>query len=75
MNNNFRMAKCCKICLYIVALLAAWMGYKAHQTLYEIPPLPDLPLDQWWGPNDPPKTLDTSIRPFNVEFKTEVVYF
>ncbi|XP_077295129.1 juvenile hormone epoxide hydrolase 1-like isoform X2 [Arctopsyche grandis] len=67
------MGKCCKFFVYGAALLAAWIGYKTHNALYDIPPVPKLALDQWWGPGQPPKTADTSIRPFKVEFKREML--
>lgn len=68
---------CCRKTLIVgVALVAALVGYVIHG-LYKVSPVPQLDQNQWWGPGKPPKTQDTTIRPFKVAFDPEVpkIYF
>ncbi|XP_077299452.1 juvenile hormone epoxide hydrolase 1-like [Arctopsyche grandis] len=53
--------------------MTVWISYKVHHALYHVPPVPNIPLDQYWGPGDSPETHETSIREYRITFKPEVV--
>lgn len=36
------------------------------------PPLPDLPLDEWWGPESKKGKQNDQIRPFRIKFENTV---
>lgn len=55
----------------LVAVVAIGAGFLITYKLYEVPDLPELDYNKWWGAG--PKTNDdTSIRPFKIEFSNSV---
>ncbi|XP_075985898.1 juvenile hormone epoxide hydrolase-like isoform X2 [Anticarsia gemmatalis] len=55
--------------ILILGLIIAWCLYK----LNEIPPKPEIDLQEWWGPYPMDMQTDESIRPFSVEFSDMTV--
>lgn len=60
-----------KLFSFGVLLVSVFVGIKFYD-ICKVPPLPNLPDDQYWGPGKAPSTLDTSVRPFKIEFPEEV---
>lgn len=59
---------------FLLIIFAILVGYYIKQTLYFVPPIPDLPLDQYWGPGNDLRSSDTSIKKFKISFDTEVLF-
>jgi len=63
------MGSCRKWCTLVLAILAAVLGYASYG-LFEVPEVPQLDQNQWWGPGLPVQQ-DTTIRLVKVEFEPE----
>ncbi|CAH1183113.1 unnamed protein product [Phaedon cochleariae] len=59
----------------ITALLILGLGvlmFTKVRPLLEVPPIPKIE-ETWWGPGQPGKSVDTSIRPFKINVPDEVI--
>ncbi|CAG9824999.1 unnamed protein product [Phaedon cochleariae] len=59
----------------ITALIVLGLGlviFMKVKPLLEVPPVPKIE-DTWWGPGQPGKSVDTSIRPFKINVPDEVL--
>ncbi|XP_072946428.1 juvenile hormone epoxide hydrolase-like [Epargyreus clarus] len=57
------------IVLLIIAGIVSYISYGLFATV----PLPDIDLEEWWGPEELKLKQDTSIRPFRVNFTEPVI--
>lgn len=62
---------CVRVALILGTLITAFVSYKVHRALFEVPPLPKIE-ETWWGPGKPGKE-DTTIRPFKINVSEEVI--
>lgn len=62
---------CGKTIAVLLGVLSIFFGYKISKFLEESP-IPKFPEDQWWGPGKAAKVIDTSIKPFKIEFNAKV---
>nr|UBY12687.1 juvenile hormone epoxide hydrolase [Anticarsia gemmatalis] len=53
--------------LAVVLLPVYFLFLKGH------PPVPELDLNEWWGPESKKEKPDTSVKPFNISFGTVTV--
>ncbi|CAH1183115.1 unnamed protein product [Phaedon cochleariae] len=59
----------------VTALIVLGLGVVTFikvKPLLEVPPVPQME-DTWWGPGQPGKSVDTSIRPFKINVPDEVL--
>ncbi|XP_068624188.1 juvenile hormone epoxide hydrolase-like [Battus philenor] len=69
-NRNVSKCCTCKVSLLVASVIAVLIGlasYQVYACVTSVPELPQLDLNQWWGPNTT-KPQDTSIRPYRVLF-------
>lgn len=59
---------------FLLLVIITWLAYYIRKSLYFVAPIPDLPLDQYWGPGNDLRSSDTSIRNFKISFDTEVLF-
>ncbi|KAL0860489.1 hypothetical protein ABMA27_009867 [Loxostege sticticalis] len=57
----------------VTAVLAGLASFYVYKVLTTPPDLPELDLNQWWGPYPIDQQKDESIRPFKIEFSDVVV--
>lgn len=60
-----------KIWVFLFAALAIMLGL-AYNKFNEVPEMPEMDPNKWWGSGEKPPTENTSIRPFKIEFKDTV---
>ncbi|KAL4709531.1 hypothetical protein ACJJTC_007262 [Scirpophaga incertulas] len=66
-QKKCKFRSCCAILPTIVVLFVAYMSYKVYDVM-RAPEMPDLDLDEWWGPPSTKVLQDTSIKQFKIEF-------
>ncbi|KAL4709526.1 hypothetical protein ACJJTC_007257, partial [Scirpophaga incertulas] len=49
------------------------LAYNLYASLMEVPQLPKVDLDEYWGPRFLKNTTDTSIRPFRIVFSEAMI--
>lgn len=59
----------------MTAVLAGLASFYVYKVLTTPPDLPELDLNQWWGPYPIDQQKDESIRPFKIEFSDVVIEF
>ncbi|KAL0810890.1 hypothetical protein ABMA28_010193 [Loxostege sticticalis] len=57
----------------VTAVLAGLASFYVYKVLTTPPDLPELDLNQWWGPYPIDQQKDVSIRPFKIEFSDVVI--
>lgn len=58
--------------LILILSLLGGVGFFLWRSSNNAPKIPELDLNEWWGPTETKGKQDTTIRPFQVKFSAEV---
>ncbi|CAB3220908.1 unnamed protein product [Arctia plantaginis] len=64
-----------KLSLFMILMVVALsiMVWHYHNTITAPPPMPNIDMEEWWGPYPIDMELDKSIRPYTIEFEDVIV--
>ncbi|KAL0860365.1 hypothetical protein ABMA27_009765 [Loxostege sticticalis] len=71
-NKQNRKNDCCLIVSSIIVLAIAALSYKVYSKLSFVPDLPQVDVEEWWGPNKT-QHVNTAIRPYRIIFSEAMV--